>query len=389
MEIVEGVIVMRVYNLKCPNCDVEYISLNKVEECECGDICEVISEDRINNLDRDIRDLILEENTGKIKIVYRHGKKKIVKVRKKKNKRPTAAQLRAAANARKYAHTPQAKKNFRKSIAARREAKLIGEEVNTMALTRKEILEIAKEVYNELNNMENVDEKYEKVVRNGKVVKKKVRIKKKRLTAKQKAALRKARRFAHTAAAKKKRKKSMEKRKRLIGDSYLINVGINSLVVEGFDIVIDENTTIPVEPGYMFDMYDIDENTIGLDIYNDEGDLVKEGIEVTAEFVAECFENNLLESLQEYGVELNKEFVEAVDEGKNVEEVLNDEKEEEIKEGYTIGFTFDNGFYVVTNEGKKYNLGSSINVRAYLNKKGIQVTKEVLEKARNGEEVLL
>ena len=63
-------------------------------------------------------------------------------------------------------------------------------------------------------------EKVVKVVRDGKVVKKKVPSKKKILTPAQKAALAKARKKAHTAGANKKRKKSMKVANRLNDEDY-------------------------------------------------------------------------------------------------------------------------------------------------------------------------
>lgn len=57
-------------------------------------------------------------------------------------------------------------------------------------------------------------ERFVRVVRDGKVVKKKLRIRKVRLSAAQKQALAKARRFAHTGAAKRSRRKSMKVRRR-------------------------------------------------------------------------------------------------------------------------------------------------------------------------------
>jgi|SaaInl8_200m_RNA_FD_contig_31_461673_length_1535_multi_7_in_0_out_0_2 hypothetical protein len=60
-----------------------------------------------------------------------------------------------------------------------------------------------------------VEEAVEKVVRDGKKVVKKIRLKKKKLSSAQRAGLKKARRKAHSGAAKRNRTKSLKKRKSL------------------------------------------------------------------------------------------------------------------------------------------------------------------------------
>lgn len=60
------------------------------------------------------------------KVVFRDGKRVVINTRKRKVV-PTQAQVNAAINASKYAHTAEAEEKRRKSLNARREAKLFGD----------------------------------------------------------------------------------------------------------------------------------------------------------------------------------------------------------------------------------------------------------------------
>jgi hypothetical protein len=172
-----------------------------------------------------------------------------------------------------------------------------------------------------------VNELFKKVVQGGRVVMKRIRTIKHRMSPKQKMALLKAQRRSHTGAAKLHRAKSMVIHRRKLGEG-VVNVGVSALVSEAFDIDLGENIVVEVKEGYMFALADIDENVIALSVYDENGEVVKEGIEVDAEFVEGCFSENLVESLQSFGILLNDDFISALEEGFNAEEVLVDAMEE-------------------------------------------------------------
>ncbi|NLE06325.1 MAG: hypothetical protein GX638_16185 [Crenarchaeota archaeon] len=115
----------KIYVFECVEEGTNFISLSKDEFLcpDCDDVCELLGESDASFLLPEVLEYIFEEGKegGTFKVVYRDGKKKIVRVRKKK--RPaTSAQKAAAAKARKYAHTPEAEKKRRKSMMARRKA---------------------------------------------------------------------------------------------------------------------------------------------------------------------------------------------------------------------------------------------------------------------------
>lgn len=293
------------------------------------------------------------------------------------------------------------------------------------------ITKLLEEELNSNEDLQKVDEIFKKVVRAGKVIKKKIRRIKKRLSAAQKAALRKARKKAFTGAAMRKRAKSMKIHRRKLGEAFL-NVGVSSIVKEAFDLVVNNNEIIEVQEGYFMAFTDVDENTISVDVYDAEGEAVKEGIMVDAEFVQQCCEESLIESLQDYGILLDEEFCNALEKGLSVDEVFNDliefdeieeevvdekkkntdeedaeeedteedseeeenpedeeetEDEEEAEESaMKLGFS-DTGYYIIK-EGKRYELGSRLRARAYLVKEGITPYSEMFEKARTMEVIV-
>jgi hypothetical protein len=246
-----------------------------------------------------------------------------------------------------------------------------------------------------------------KVVRGGKVIMKKVRTVKKRLTAKQKAALKKAQKKAHTGAAKKNRMKSLKIRKRKLGEAF-VNVGASCVVTEPFEVVVDEGkgVNIVLEKGYMLSFIDVDENVISLDIYDDTGELVQEDILVTPDFVKLCFDEQVLESLADYGVTFDDAFLQSVNDSRGMS---NDFRASRVLEGIEgvdrdnnssdeddennddnafahmkLGHTNESGYYVVRN-GRRYNLGSRVRARSFLVKEGVEVDSSCFEDAFNNE----
>lgn len=178
---------------------------------------------------------------------------------------------------------------------------------------------------------EEVDEsRFKKVVRGGKVKKKRIPIRKKRMSPAQKRALKKARRFAHKGGAKRKRKKSVAIRKRRIRDSG-IDSGVSCLVKNGLEIVMDSDNSISVKPGSLlsFEAHEEKENYLIMDVFDEEGELVEEGLEVTDDFITTCFEEDLIESLSMY-----EEYYDEDDE-EEISEELEESEEEEDDEDFS------------------------------------------------------
>lgn len=408
---------MNVYKCVCPNDGSEYIVNESKFFCvDCGGLCNVVSEGKNELLPNGIDKMILE--SGAVKIVYKDGKKVVVKVRKKKKSIATPAQKEALKKARLKAHTPDADKKRRKSMNARRDAGLIGEGVDennnvysiggeVMGISKEEVMEIVEAVVevleakkkkgkkvckkeveeveeededleDEEEEEEEVDEtRIEKVVRGGQVVKIKRPNIKKKMSAKQKAALKKARMKAHTGFAQKKRAKSMKLRARKIGESVMLNVGVGCLVSESFDIVLENKQTISIEKDYMLDVYDVTESVVAMDIYNEEGELVQEGVEVDAEFVGNIYKENLVESLEDYGVQLNDVFE---------EETQETQETQEVKEGKSIlSYNTNDGFVAVV-EGKSFKLGNRVRARAFLVSEGVEVVSGLLDSVIDGKD---
>lgn len=97
---------------------------------------------------------------------------------------------------------------------------------------------------------DDLDEKTVKVVKEGKVVSKKVATRKKKLTAAQKAALAKARKKAHTAGAQKKRAKSNAVRKKKgMNEEESITCPECGFEGEHDDFDVDEGTLLCPECG--------------------------------------------------------------------------------------------------------------------------------------------
>lgn len=111
-----------VYVYECLSEGNKFLSPMKEIFCcdDCGSECSYLGSDSILSLPEDVIDFVSEEgNNGyKLKVIYTNGKKKLKRVKVRKVL-ATAAQKKAAENARKYAHTPSADAKRRKSFAAR------------------------------------------------------------------------------------------------------------------------------------------------------------------------------------------------------------------------------------------------------------------------------
>lgn len=115
---------MKVYAYICEHDGGEYVSLEDSLCCpECGLECKKVEEGSTNSYSGNVSLYIIEAVTSKV--VYIDGKKVLKKVRKKKI--ATEAQKKAAENARKFAHTPQAGAKRRKSMAARKDDHMLGQ----------------------------------------------------------------------------------------------------------------------------------------------------------------------------------------------------------------------------------------------------------------------
>jgi hypothetical protein len=96
---------------------------------ECGGICDVITTHKFTKLNEYVLYMLDEAvlSGTKLKVVFKDGKKSVVKKRKKARHEGTPDQKRAIANARRFAHTPTAKMKRRKSVLARKDAGLVGD----------------------------------------------------------------------------------------------------------------------------------------------------------------------------------------------------------------------------------------------------------------------
>ncbi len=185
-----------------------------------------------------------------------------------------------------------------------------------------------------------------KVIRGGKVVTKKIDTVKrpKRMSPKQKAALRKARRKAHTGAASRKRKKSVKRRskistgqqraasrtmgkrrllQRTAEDSHYMEVNSIYLAEYDFDLANNEGEVYKVESGYILDIYD-NGNKVIVDAYDHDGNIVIEGIVVLPKTVNYYFAEGLLESISVDGNTISDIYLEGVYEGLEGEDLLNE-----------------------------------------------------------------
>lgn len=257
----------------------------------------------------------------------------------------------------------------------------------------------------------NIKQAFKKVVRNGQIVKV-FRHMKKRLSSAQKSALRKARMKANTGMAKVKRLKSLKIRKRKIKEAY-INAGISCMIKEAFDIQITKEESFPMEAGYFVSLMDVAEGVISMGVYDADGNLVKEDVMVDADFVSNCFDENLFESLEDYGIlvgfesiteeeapsrkvleGLSTEVKPAEEETTATEETppedtspVTEEPKDETP-GYQLGYTNESGYFVVK-DGKKYNMGSRVRARGYLVSEGVDVDAKCFEDAMKGTVTLL
>jgi hypothetical protein len=298
-------------------------------------------------------------------------------------------------------------------------AGLTNKQVGTVLDVLESVAEKAGEVEEDDTPVDEVSFKWVKAIRNGVVTKVKKKLTNgrfRKFTPAMKAALRKARAKAQSGIAKLKRAKSFKIRRRKLGEAY-VNCGVSCLVSEAFDIVLEDKSVIPVQTGYMFSLYDVAEGTVGIDIFDADGELVKEEVQVDPDFVTSCFSENVLESLQDYGESLDEAFVEAFEADESVEDVLADTKVEDdtdegkksgsktkkveakkadgkapevppVAEGVRLGYKNENGYYVVK-EGKTFNLGSRVRARAYLVGEGFTVDGKVYEEVKEGKEVTL
>ncbi len=118
----------RVFESRCPKCKCIYLTLEALLKCdECYGECGVVEQHNMDKVsDKVILMLVEAPKSGhKLVVVFRDGKKTIIKKRKKKRFEGTPAQKQAALKAGRHAHTAEAKIKRRKSVLARKEAGLI------------------------------------------------------------------------------------------------------------------------------------------------------------------------------------------------------------------------------------------------------------------------
>lgn len=253
-----------------------------------------------------------------------------------------------------------------------------------------EELEDEDEFYDDDDIEESVGQRVTRI-RKGK--KQKVRLKKgfkrtkdgklKKMSSKEKRARKKAGkrigRKRSTGASKIKRAKSMRIRKaRRIGEA--VDMGTAQYICrKGFAFTFgDSDQEYTVQEGYTVFVEDVDGGNVSLMVADSDSLVIYEGLEIESEFLGQCLESELLESLQVTGETVDEAVV---SDARPIDEVVEDSTEKptiSYKEG--VGYLF-------VSEGARYTLGNKIRARSFLIGEGYSVSEDILERAK--EEVVL
>jgi hypothetical protein len=203
-------------------------------------------------------------------------------------------------------------------------------------------------------------------IQNGKIVKK---------SADQiKADKKKSKKFA------KQMKRFAKKRVKSLKKSNKINSGADSgsaKVTEGFDIK-SEGMTFAVEAGDVISYKDGKISIVR------EGTTILSGLAVDGDFIGKCIAESVAEACDS-----EDDDNENPDEsGSECGSGKDDKDDDGVKEGAILTYRSNKG-YCLVREGAEIPLGNRIRARGALKNEGLLVTSEQLDRAVNGEEVIL
>lgn len=180
-------------------------------------------------------------------------------------------------------------------------------------------------------------------------------------------ALRKNAKKNFKGAARKKAQKTLKKTRRA-NEGFDINVNGMNVAVEEGDILVFEGNTVTVIR---------------------EGNVIVSGISVSESFMSRCISEGVLCD-EDVDVEEGKDCADDPDEDKAEEEAKPADKKDagSIEEGALLTFRSGKG-YVLVREGVETMMGNRVRARAMLTKGGYNVGSRELDKAADGEVVIL
>lgn len=181
-----------------------------------------------------------------------------------------------------------------------------------------------------------------------------------KVTPKMKKAMKKNAKKNFKGAARKKGQKNLKKTRRA-NEGFDINVNGMNVAVEEGDILVFEGDTVTVIR---------------------EGNVIVSGITVSESFLSRCVDEGVLEGSDcESGEEDTEEEAKPADK-KDAGSI------EEANEGSILTFKAGKG-YVLVKEGSEYVMGNRVRARAMLTNEGFNVSAKELDKAADGEVVVL
>ena len=168
-------------------------------------------------------------------------------------------------------------------------------------------------------------------------------------------------------AARKKAQKTLKKTRRA-NEGFDINVNGMSVSVEEGDILVFEGDTVTVIR---------------------EGNVIVSGITVSESFLSRCVDEGVLEGSDcESGDKDEEDMEEEAKPADKKDAGAEEDVDEKANEGAVLTFKAGKG-YVLVKEGSEYPMGNRVRARAMLTNEGYNISSKELDKAADGEVVIL